>query len=161
LQILVGAHSLNFIPSQYQHRVGNLFSPGGFWNHKLDFALDNGVYAAWKKGEEWSEQNFLAHLGKIQVSGKAPMWVVCPDVVGDCLATRKKWDLWSDRLRSDYTWLWYCYKCGAKSIDGTGWFWKNKRENQDLLDFLAITEGDRLCETNALFPIHQYISVNK
>ncbi|WP_373544679.1 hypothetical protein [Chamaesiphon sp.] len=213
MNILVGAHSLNFIPRQYRHRVGNLFSPGGYWNHSLDFALDNAVYAAWKNDLEWSELKFLNHLDKVKLSGKTPRWIVCPDVVGDCLATRKQWDRWSNRLRSTYgwhlayavqdgqmvedvpsdadlvfvggttewkhqtieqwcqnfpthvgvntyRWLWWCHKCGAKSIDGTGWFWRNKKEHQHLLDYLAITEGDRLCETGALFPIHEYLTIN-
>jgi hypothetical protein len=88
--ILVGAHSLDFIPEKYHHRVGNLFQPKAFWNHHLDFALDNGVYAAWKNKEEWSESKFLNHLDKVASSGKNPSWVVCPDVVGDCHATRTK-----------------------------------------------------------------------
>lgn len=210
MNIFVGAHSLNFIPAPYKHRVGNLFSPGGYWNNSLDFALDNAVYAAWRKGEQWSESSFLKHLDKVFDSGKTPGWVVCPDAVGDCLATRKKWDEWSDRLRSTYgwdlayavqdgqqvedvpndadlvfvggttewkhrsiemwcqsfpthvgrvntyRWLWWCHKCGAQSIDGTGWYWANKREHRDLLDYLAITEGDQTCETGALFPIHEF-----
>lgn len=211
MKIMVGAHSLNFIPDRYRHRVGNLFSPGGFWNNSIDFALDNYVFASWKQGRKWDSEKFIAHLDRVKLSGKSPLWVVCPDAVGDCSETRQLWDEWSPRLRSEYgwslayavqdgqtiedvptdadvifvggttewkrstismwcgnflrchvarintyRWLWYCHKCGAESIDGTGWLWGHKRENQDLLDYLAITEGDRETETGALFPLYQY-----
>jgi hypothetical protein len=89
MNILVGAHSLNFIPPQHRHRVGNLFSPGGYWNHSLAFCLDNGVYAAYKNNEEWSDIKFLKHLDKVKATGKNPSWIVCPDVVGDASATKK------------------------------------------------------------------------
>ena len=213
MNIFVGAHSLNFIPFEYRHRVGNLFSPGGYWNHCLDFSLDNAVYAAWRKKEEWNATAFLKHLDKVKRTGKDPKWVVCPDVVGDAVETRKKWDEWSGRLKNDYEWklayavqdgqtvadvpldadlvfvggttdwkhetiemwcdnfpahvgrvntyrwLWHCHKCGAQSIDGTGWYWANKKEHQDLLDYIAITEGDQMCETGALFPMHEYLKI--
>jgi hypothetical protein len=208
--ILVGAHSLNCVPSRFHHRVGNLFSPGSFWNSKLNFALDNYVYSAWKKNELWSEKRFIDHLEKVKNSGKNPEWVVCPDVVGDSKATLQRWIEWNPILKrygwpiafavqdgqllkdvprdadvifvggstewkrstieqwcyefprvhvariNTYRWLWHCHKCGAESIDGTGWFWKEKREYQDLIDYLAITEGERTMESGALFPIYQY-----
>jgi hypothetical protein len=211
LNVLVGAHSLNSIPARFRHRVGNLFSPGGFWSASdLPFALDNYVYSAWRKEEEWSEQRFIAHLEKVKASGKTPRWVVCPDVVGDAQASLRKWQEWCPRLVeygwpiafvvqdgqelskvpknadvifiggstdwkratiqqwcenfprthvariNTYRWLWHCHKCGAESIDGTGWFWQNKREHQDLLDYLAITEGEQKMELGALFPIYEY-----
>lgn len=211
LNVLVGAHSLNSIPAQFRHRVGNLFSPGGFWAAStLSFALDNYVFAAYRKGEEWSESRFMAHLEKVKASGKTPKWVVCPDVVGDSKASMEKWGIWEPILRqygwpiafavqdgqtvaavpknadvifvggssewkrstidqwcgefervhvariNTYRWLWHCHKSGAESIDGTGWFWRNKREHQDLLDYLSITEGVQEMESGALFPIYKY-----
>jgi hypothetical protein len=59
-----------------------------------------------------------------------------------------------------YTWLWHSYQCGAESIDGTGWFWTRKREHQDLLDFLAITNGHQDKETGALFRLSDYLSIS-
>lgn len=211
LEVFVGAHSLNSIPSRFRHRVGNLFSPGGFWAASdLGFALDNYVFAAWRKGQEWSEELFIAHLDKVQRSGKTPKWVVCPDAVGNSVSSVKKWGEWEDRLRNygwpiafavqdgqelstvpktaevifvggstdwkrssiemwcdnfphvhvarinTYRWLWHCHRCGARSIDGTGWFWRSKPEHGHLLDYLAITENEQEMETGALFPIYKY-----
>jgi hypothetical protein len=210
LNIFVGAHSLNSIPNRFRHRIGNLFSPGGYWNNNIQFALDNYVYAAWKRKEEWDGNKFIAHLDKVRVSGKSPLWVVCPDAIGDAQRSRQLWEEWSPKLRgynwplafavqdgatkatiptdadvifvggttgwkqrsveywcqnfprvhvgriNTYRWLWHCHKYGAESIDGTGWFWKNKREHQDLLDYLAITEGEIDRESGTLFALYPY-----
>lgn len=212
LNVFVGAHSLNSISEKYRHRVGNLFSPGGFWAaSNLQFALDNYVFAAFRKNEKWDPSRFVAHLDKVQNSGKTPSWVVCPDVVGDSGKSLELWAEWASRLRAEYgwpiafavqdgqevctvpkdadvifvggstdwkratieqwcsnfprvhvarintyRWLWHCHKCGAESIDGTGWYWRNKPEHGHLLDYLAITEGDQAQELGALFPIHEY-----
>jgi hypothetical protein len=210
MNILVGAHSLSYIPERFRHRIGNLFSPGSFWNSKLNFALDNYVYSAWRKKEVWSGDQFKVHLEKVKNSGKTPQWVVCPDAVGDSRLSRQKWDEWYPILKSyrwpiafavqdgqlieevpkeadvifvggstewkrqtierwcyefpqvhiarinTYRWLWHCHKCGAQSIDGTGWFWRGKREYQDLIDYLSITEGEADKEAGALFALYQY-----
>lgn len=210
MRILVGAHSLSSIPDRYRHRLGNLFSPGGFWKNDLGFSLDNYVYSAWRKGIAWDESRFVKHLEKVKLSGRVPDWVVCPDVVGDSAASLAKWSQWEPRLRAygwplafavqdgqspesippsadlifvggstewkrksismwcrnfprvhvarinTYRWLWYCHEQGAESVDGTGWFWQRKREYQDLLDYLAITEGETDRETGALFPLYPF-----
>jgi hypothetical protein len=211
MKVLVGAHSMNFVPEQYRHRVGNLFQPGAFWKASpLNFALDNYVYSSWSKGQEWPEDKFIALLDKVKASGKTPSWVVCPDSVGDAAKSIALWKEWAPRLReygwplafavqdgqtgslvpndadvifvggttewkratikawcanfprvhvariNTYRWLWHCHECGAESIDGTGWFWKDKPKHYQLLDYLAITEGDQQCESGALFPIYPY-----
>ena len=56
----------------------------------IPWALDNGVYGAWKKGRSWSEEplyNFLEDWAT-----KNPMWVVVPDWVGDRDETLRRWD---------------------------------------------------------------------
>lgn len=81
---------------------------------------------------------------------------------------RKTIRLWCQRYPrvhvgriNTYRWLWHCHKCGAESVDGTGWFWANKREHQDLLDYLEITEDKKAQESSALFPIHEYLQLDR
>lgn len=54
------------------------------------WALDNGVFGAWQRGAEWSEEPFYRYLDKY--SAWRPLWAVVPDAVGDRELKLAKWD---------------------------------------------------------------------
>lgn len=83
-------------------RIGWLISPGGWrtppeW---LPYALDNGAFGAFTKGEQWNPEPFVAMLSKTSRRYPAPRWVVVPDVVQNAKATRSLWDVWAPKVRN-------------------------------------------------------------
>jgi len=47
-------------------------------------------------------------------------------------------------------WLWVCHNSGAESVDGTGWF-RHPRRTQELIDYLDVASGKKLCLDGQLF----------
>ena len=87
--------------------VGHLYSPGGISSlyDFIPFALDNGRFSVWAAGKEWDESAFVGMLDRVSGSGpgKAPRWVLVPDLVGDRDGTLREWDRWCVRIQG-YGW---------------------------------------------------------
>ena len=102
---------------------GHLYSPDG-WREPMNcfpYALDNGAYAAYKRGAAWDGEAFLRHCDKTAAADQPPMWVVCPDVVADRAATLRQWDEWAPRLRREYGWsLAFAVQDGMAPVDVPG-----------------------------------------
>jgi hypothetical protein len=95
------AHKLE---QMYPGRMGLLIGPSGWRDPRgLPYALDNGRFAVWAKGQQWSADDFIALLDKAAACDTAPLWVVVPDVVGAAMETFGMWRTWVNQLR-DYGW---------------------------------------------------------
>jgi hypothetical protein len=97
---------------KYPGKIGHLVGPVS-WRSRtslpdgqplLSYALDNGAYPAFQKGEEWNETAFLALCDSARAAEHRPLWVTVPDVVADCEATLRKWEQWAPCLRATYGW---------------------------------------------------------
>ena len=96
---------LGWLAGKYPGRIGWLLSPGGWRrvHHWMTYALDNRAFAAHINGEEWDEAGFIAHCDTAAACGKAPSWVVVPDVVANREATIRRWHEWAPKLKR-YGW---------------------------------------------------------
>lgn len=76
----------------FPDKLGHLHSVESPREPKLGFpwAVDNGVFGAWKNGKEWNEEPFYNYLEKY--AAWKPSWAVVPDWVGDRDRTLKLWD---------------------------------------------------------------------
>lgn len=84
---------IGILAERYKGRIGHLYSPGGQrgpWP-EIPYALDNGAYAAWEHGLEWSESEWRFLLNWAALSGIPPIWVLVPDVVADRAGTLARW----------------------------------------------------------------------
>lgn len=79
-----------------------LISPGGWWDAKCDFALDNGAYACWLKGQSFKESAFINLLNTVEKAGYTPRWVVVPDAVCDAEKTNYLWKKWQPVIKQCY-----------------------------------------------------------
>lgn len=185
---------VGYLAATHPGRLGHLYSPRGErgpW-HFLPYALDNGAYRAFKKGEPWDEGRWRRLVLWAAMAGQRPEWVLVPDVVGNRAATIENWakyvgeverfgfrpafavqdgmtfddvpdkkavlflggstawkvkaiEPWCARFPGRVhvarvnTWgrLVKCWRAGAVSIDGTGWF--HKKQKLDLMKFLRET----------------------
>ena len=59
------------------------------------YALDNGVYADWAKGQEWNQDKFISMLNTYAESAD---WIVIPDAVGDWWETARMFMIWYQPL---------------------------------------------------------------
>lgn len=96
---------VHWAAGRYPGRLGHLYSPGGQrgpypW---LPYALDNGAFPAWSKGQPWPEAEYLGLLEWAVESCASPCWALVPDVVADRDGTIASWSQWEPRLRS-YGW---------------------------------------------------------
>lgn len=87
------SHILHYYAGKYPGSVGMLITPHRTDKipHYMPYAVDNGAYS------EWIPDKFKKLLGRISLIHK-PLWVLCPDVVGDRDATLRLWDEWSPYL---------------------------------------------------------------
>lgn len=77
----------------------------------LPRALDNGAYSAFirslKSGVlsifEWDAAAFIAHCERYAFAPEflRPIWVVCPDMVGDAAGTLYLWECWAEWIRDE------------------------------------------------------------
>lgn len=82
-------------------RIGHLFTAGAPravypW---MPYALDNGGYVAYLHGRALDVAAFEKLLAWAARRVEKPLWVLCPDVVGDRSGTLALWREWSPRLR--------------------------------------------------------------
>lgn len=89
---------------RFPGRIGHLMSPDGWREPWGEYALDNGAFPAWTNGERWKRVPFLGLCEKAVDFGRAPRWVVVPDVVADRLGTLRSWVSWAGTLRDWYGW---------------------------------------------------------
>lgn len=92
-----GGVTTGYLAGRYPGKVGHLYSPGGQrgpWSF-LPYALDNGAFGAFTAGKPWDAAPWLDLLAWAKLSGRDPMWVLVPDVVGDRDATLNAWSKWS------------------------------------------------------------------
>jgi hypothetical protein len=92
---------VGYMAGKYPGRIGWLISPGG-WRQPhewLPYAIDNGAFPAWAKGEQWDQAAFYAHCDKTRANLK-PLWIAVPDVVADKEATIESWHRHHDRVNS-------------------------------------------------------------
>jgi len=84
--------------------LGHLISPerGYVPMPHLPYALDNGAYGAFTRGEPWDPDAFERHIERYAFSSLRPLWCVVPDVVADAAATLVMWDRWAERIHSEY-----------------------------------------------------------
>ena len=77
---------------RYPDRIAHLHSVDARKQPRADvpWALDNGVYGAWKYGRPWSEEPLYNFLD--QFAAWKPMWCVVPDWVGDRDKTLRLWE---------------------------------------------------------------------
>lgn len=98
------SHALNKL---FPGRIGMLMSPDGLQNPKgLPWALDNGMYGAWKRSgfsieyhvqlEHWDAPAFLDALRFNPLN--PPLWVVVPDSPGNARETRRLFRKWAPKL---------------------------------------------------------------
>lgn len=91
---------VGYLAGRYPGRVGHLFSPGDQKGpfEFCDFALDNGAFLG-----NWELERWLKLLNWAKLSGKAPRWILVPDVVSDRDATLARWREYSP-VASLYGW---------------------------------------------------------
>lgn len=79
--------------------LGGLLSPRGhnrpewYARHRFPYAADNDAYSGFDEGR------YIAMLDRLAEAEHRPMWVTCPDVVGDAHATDRLFDRWAPFVR--------------------------------------------------------------
>ena len=87
-----------YLAGKYPGRIAHLHC-GEFRKepkHGVPWALDNGVFGAWKSGKEWDQEPFYQYLEIF--SAWKPMWAVVPDSVGNREKTLEMWALHKDAV---------------------------------------------------------------
>lgn len=130
---------VHYLAGKFPGKIGWLISPGGFKEPRewLPYAIDNGKYASYENGKEWSEDDFFALLDRCKFSRYKPEWITVPDEVRSVHKTESLWYLYETRLRR-YGWpLAYVAQDGCEPrgvpikadvvfIGGTTtWKWRN------------------------------------
>lgn len=64
----------------------------------IPWALDNGVFGAYKAAKPWSEEPLYDFLDRY--AAWKPLWVVVPDWVGDRNETLRRWDQHAPALQA-------------------------------------------------------------
>lgn len=93
---------VHYLSGRYPGAVGHLYSPGGqrgpyAW---LPYALDNGVFGAYTRGQPWEAAPFIDLLRWATGAAQRPLWAVVPDAVGDAAKTLELWAEWAPRVRA-------------------------------------------------------------
>lgn len=93
-----------YLAGRFPGMVGWLVSPEGWripptYLPNFPYALDNGVYGAWQNGREWEPGPLMKVLADVRMMKQKPLWLVCPDWVGDRDRTITLWREWSPQLR--------------------------------------------------------------
>lgn len=99
---------LGWLAGQHPGYIGWLLGPTGWRNpHRwLPYACDNDRFSSAVTGKAWDEAGYLAMLEKaceMAGIGRAPLWLLVPDVPFDREGTLAEWRKWAPRL-SRYGW---------------------------------------------------------
>lgn len=89
-----------YLFGKYEGQMAHLHSVERLMEPKkgIPWAVDNGVFGAWSKGREWSQEPLYEFLDAY--ADWNPMWVVVPDWVGDRDETLRRWDEHAPALQS-------------------------------------------------------------
>lgn len=68
------------------------------------WAIDNGVFGAWKRGTPWDERPFLRNIEAAD-GLPAPLFGVLPDIVGGGLESLRRSVSWLPRLPASWRWI--------------------------------------------------------
>lgn len=91
---------VGYLAGRYPGRIGWLIGADG-WKQPHDwlpYAIDNGAYPAFCKGEPWNEHAFYDLLKRTKGQSQKPLWVAVPDVVANRDATLRSWEIHSPRV---------------------------------------------------------------
>lgn len=125
---------------KYPDKLGQLFSPddkNGMPRQEYPWALDNGVFGAWTRGDQWNEEPLFRFLEKYHFL--TPSWVVVPDWVADRDKTLRLWDQYAPALIAFGVPLAFVVQDGMTTGDvpseadivfvggSTSWKWRNLR----------------------------------
>jgi hypothetical protein len=99
VKVLLNHSKAKALHQSYPDLIGVLFSPERtrFYDG-IPFAIDNGAYGAWQRKEQWDESLFRSVVEKF--AGRLPLFVVCPDVIGEKEKTLAAWERWHPWLKS-------------------------------------------------------------
>lgn len=97
------------LATRFRGQLGNLVSVGGWRSTVLpQFALDNGEYPAWVKGERARMAPLLRLCDDAEAleleHGERPRFVTVPDAVGDRERTLELWRQHAPWFRAVYQW---------------------------------------------------------
>ena len=87
---------------KFPEAISLMISPDGWdWAGEppLPYALDNGAWPAYKNQRPWDSGKFGKLVDRAAGCSKPPKFLIVPDVVGDCIATRELWDKWHPQLK--------------------------------------------------------------
>ena len=89
---------------RYPGSVGVLIGPSYEKKVPLDpwmpFVLDNDAYICFKKQTEWDVSKWREMLGRVKMTGLAPLWAAVPDVVANKKATIENWKKYSHEIKA-------------------------------------------------------------
>ncbi len=89
------------LAEKHPNRIGIIMSPDRTRPTRgLPFVIDNGAFSAWSNGRKWDGTKFVCLVDDLAKGDDKPEWIVVPDVVGDAMATFKKWGEWHGVLRN-------------------------------------------------------------
>ncbi len=108
-----------YLAGKYEGRIGWLLSPGGWQNpHSwLSYAMDNGAFPIWTKGQQWQDAPFYEHLQRIVGHTNKPRWIAVPDSVGNREETLRMWFSHSPRVATFGCPLAFVVQDGMKPSD--------------------------------------------
>jgi hypothetical protein len=97
MKVLLNHSKAKNLHQKYPDSVGVLFSPERTrYYSDVPFAIDNGAYGAWLKGQDFNQEKFINVCQKFAELN--PLFVVCPDKVNDRAETLNLWDKWHSFL---------------------------------------------------------------
>ena len=127
-----------YLAGRFEGRIGWLVSPGG-WRIPpsfIEYGLDNGAFT------DWDEAAFYKLLDTAKASGRKPLFVAVPDVVGSREKTLVSWAAHNERVKA-YGWpLAFVVQDGMTESDvpedadwifvggTTEWKWRNLKRWQ-------------------------------
>jgi len=103
----------------------------------IPWALDNGVFGAWKNGKSWSEEPFYQYLESY--AAWKPLWAVVPDSIGNRDQTLEMWGQHQAAVAAFGVPLAFAVQDGMEASDvppnadvvfvggSTSWKWRNLR----------------------------------
>lgn len=101
------------LAERHPGQLGHLMSPDGWRAPFMPYALDNGAFGAWRRGDRFRQVEFLGLCDRAHLCGQTPLWVLVPDVVADRERTIWQWGAWAHTLRS-----WYGFPLAFAVQDG-------------------------------------------
>jgi hypothetical protein len=87
---------VHYLAGAYPGKIGMLISSNGKSNKPpfyMPYAIDNGCFTGFE------EDKFFIMIREFRLL-HAPLWVVCPDMVGDHEATLDLWNRYSAKIKS-------------------------------------------------------------